>query len=221
VTCPTAHICLAFVDAAASQMLWATTDGGGSWTSRSTPTSAPARIAQTFFNNAYCLDAAHCWLVGSDTWFSADLGATWRVVSPPRACGSLVSGCPNSWASLNLVDFTSPTEGWVVGGRGCGVCQPYVAHTADGGATWSEADTRILQDAVGIACIARTCILAGETASGGDSLVVSLTNGTQVRELQHVPGRMVTVACDPTGATCVVAGSDPSGAPSLLLDRGR
>jgi photosystem II stability/assembly factor-like uncharacterized protein len=221
-TCPTARVCLAFVFAAASQTLWATSDGGGSWTPRAMPSSAPVRGVRTFVNAGYCLDAAHCWLVGSDTWFSADFGATWKVISPPRACGALVGGgCPNSWVSLNRVDFTSPTEGWVIGGRGCGQCQPYVAHTADGGATWSEADTRILQYASDIACIARTCIAVGESASGGDSIVLALTDGTRVRELRHVPGRMATVACDPTGATCVVAGSDANGAPSLLLDRGR
>jgi RNA polymerase sigma factor (sigma-70 family) len=220
VSCPSIHDCLAVGDSIdiGKRIVLATTDGGASWLSRSSPT-------ESWLARAHCLDRSHCWVLGWGGWFTSDLGATWRAIDLPGVCFSAVGSCGSEPVFLDDVDFASANDGWVAGtvlcGNNAGCSTSYVAHTLDGGRAWSR------QDAGGagamtdqITCSRNTCLM-----SVGVVVVVTTSGGSTWREFQQVSATSVwSLACDPSGAVCVVAGENrPSihdATPVLLVDRG-
>jgi photosystem II stability/assembly factor-like uncharacterized protein len=160
---------------------------------------------------AQCLDVAHCWVVGDDIWFTSDLGADWRDIAPKRPdCKEAICGGPSH--TLTDVEFTSPTDGWVVGGIPCGgygatQCASYLAHTTDGGSTWLEAPPAVSQRypfASDIACAGSHCVVAGSTFA--DSvLTVTEDGGGSWRQSQQVAGIVNALACSPDDGVCILA----------------
>ena len=96
--------------------LYATTDGGATWTRQRVPTRH-LLLGGTF------LDQTQGWLVGAGatTLFTTDGGAEWRASNALADAG----------ARLNAVTFADARHGWAVGARGV------ILTTANGGRSWS------------------------------------------------------------------------------------
>lgn len=64
--------------------------------------------------------------------------ATVSTGVPGKSTASATKALSN--LSMQDLSWISPTEGWVLYRKGCGTtsCQAYLAHTADGGATWQK-----------------------------------------------------------------------------------
>jgi photosystem II stability/assembly factor-like uncharacterized protein len=125
-------------------VVWATHDGGKSWTP-----SAPldtASLAQYWPSNVVFVDNRTGWLmahVGAGMshdyvvmYATQDGGANWKEVVDPMAMpdtGSLAMSCQKSG-----IVFVDAKNGWVTGDCG-GVVpgSPYLYQTTDGGVTWT------------------------------------------------------------------------------------
>ena len=117
--------------------LFATEDGGASWSRQRVPTRY-LLLGATF------LDEAHGWLVGAGSTIlqTSDGGASWRagevlgltqrVPSQPPAQSVVraVSQTDAPSLRLNAVSFADARHGWAVGAGGA------VLATSDGGRTW-------------------------------------------------------------------------------------
>jgi photosystem II stability/assembly factor-like uncharacterized protein len=121
-------------------------DGGKTWT----PQESRAEFVDTdgTRKHAYLfaitgLDAQHLWAVGDRSTLvaSVDGGATWTY-QKVKAAGA-VMGAEEELAAADPVfydvRFTDPAHGWVVGEFG------KIFYTGDGGATWSEQNTSLLE----------------------------------------------------------------------------
>jgi photosystem II stability/assembly factor-like uncharacterized protein len=116
--------------------LYATEDGGATWTRLRLPTRHLLLGAQLF-------DAGRAWLVGAGQTIlqTSDGGATWRegqvVTLPARFSSTSLSHAAQAQSSLrlNAVSFADARHGWAVGAGGA------VLATADGGRTWAAQES--------------------------------------------------------------------------------
>ncbi len=210
VRCPDDHDCLAIGELPSTRTasVLASTDGGRSWSRRGVPRST---YGQGYLAGERCLDAQHCWVVGDDIWFTADLGRTWRsMIAPAPTCHDTI--CGEALHTLTDVFFTSPRDGWVVGGvpgGGYGVTQQpsYLAHTTDGGGSWREEPDKVQAEvpyAVQIACGDSACLMAGITTT--DSVIsVKTGDGSSWHPVARVAGFVNALACSPDESACVLA----------------
>ena len=163
-----------------------TRDGGITWVADTAPTNDMITVR--------CNDEQHCWAAGPGAWFTPDLGATWRDMSPPSGppCATLI--CSVYYSETIDIEFQSREDGWVVGGDQCGgqtatECQGVAMRTSDGGLTWTVSDAS-LRHPFGwqIACEGATCLL---DAQGFSFSVIAATtnNGTTFTEMQRVGTR--------------------------------
>ena len=121
--------------------LFATHDGGETWTEQCSPASRGSLSGVQF------VDREHGWAWGSDSqhvgllrlWVeqpillsTSDGGSTWRSAEFPIASGSIeqagFSDARHGWASGYAEQFSGPGDGWR--------SMPFVCLTDDGGATW-------------------------------------------------------------------------------------
>ena len=112
-------------------------DGGATWSSRPKPQSSSEAYAVD------CVDATHCWVVGSGAFVTHDGGSTWQVRDPPNGCQAGGTLCAPAYSVLDAVTFVSPLDGWVAGGDQCGgahvtQCSGVIFRTTDGGSTWTQ-----------------------------------------------------------------------------------
>ncbi len=157
--------------------IFATTDGGDSWSSQSSGTSR-VLVSIHFINH---LEGWICggWSDGSSylVLHTADGGVTWEN----QSFGSNAYSCEDIW-------FTDSMNGWV-GGR-TSTLAPQIYHTDDGGVTWVSQTVPFSAANAGICGIdfvtpdigwaATTCLNAGGpilyTEDGGDNWVVQTTS---------------------------------------------
>ena len=185
----------------------ASTDGGHTWQARTPPSTAEG---QGYVAGARCLDSSHCWVVGDGIWFTADLGTTWADIAPQTPTCT-VGICGGPLHTLVDVDFTSPTEGWVVGGVPCGgfgvtECPSYIAHTTDAGGSWTEVDSHdTIPFAQQIRCAGAACLVAARTFTDS-ALNLSTNGGHSWRETQRLATVVNALDCSPDDRLCVIAG---------------
>ncbi len=197
-----------------------TTDNGGTaWVSE-TPPSANLTTVR-------CVDDTHCWAAGPGVWFTSDLGATWQDQSPPQPGPSPTPqpgggfGIGNvGYSELIDVEFTSKSDGWVVGGDQCGgegatECAGIEYATTDGGATWvPSASSQELPFGWQIACQGRVCLMVDQRFASTE-IVDTVNAGDSWTELENLPTLINALACTPSRSLCVAAGGSQSG-PALL-----
>ncbi|MEO7092527.1 MAG: hypothetical protein ABI175_04700, partial [Polyangiales bacterium] len=116
-----------------TNVMYETKNGGGTWAAL--PTTAITGPMPSGICNQTKIDATHLVAVG-------------RVNGPAHFMSSSDAGA--TWTSMDLSDklsmlidarFTSPTEGFVVGGSNETSLKCTILHTSDGGATWSSVFT--------------------------------------------------------------------------------
>jgi photosystem II stability/assembly factor-like uncharacterized protein len=181
----------------------ATEDGGITWVAHTAPTNGMVTVR--------CFDDQHCWAAGPGAWFTPDLGATWRDVSPPSGppCATLI--CSVYYSETIDIEFQSREDGWVVGGDQCGgqkatQCQGVAMRTSDGGVTWTVSDASMRYPfGWQIACQGATCLLDSQ---GFSFSVISATtnNGASFTEMQRIGTLINALACTPGHQLCVAAG---------------
>ncbi|MEP7055749.1 MAG: sigma-70 family RNA polymerase sigma factor [Actinomycetota bacterium] len=211
IRCPDQTHCLAVGEDQRKRVpsVLSSTDGGRTWLRRAAPSTSGYA---GYLGGARCLDAAHCWVVGSGIWFTADLGQSFRDLTPSTpACKQQICGGPSH--TLTDVEFMTPTDGWIIGGVPCGgygvtQCPSYLAHTSDAGKSWrpaSDADANRYPFAMQIQCAASTCLVVGQTLA--ESVVTLTTNaGSDWRATQQVASFVNALACSPDRSLCVLAG---------------
>ena len=224
IRCPDSQDCLAIGEDPSGQAasVIASTDGGRTWSAR----SVPAGSNGNYLAGARCLDAAHCWVVGSGIWFTPDLGTTWQDQTPPAPTCSPGTICGPPMHTLTDVVFTTPSDGIVVGyipGGGYGQTEnaSYVGTTSDGGSTWTDepqSATKVLPKAVRIVCSTSSCLTLAQTFTLSE-LVRSSDRGANWQPEQRVKTLLDALACSPDRQLCVAAGGD-RGAGALLTSTG-
>jgi photosystem II stability/assembly factor-like uncharacterized protein len=102
--------------------VYATADGGETWSALPFPDSASVAIEGVFF-----ADSMAGWVVGPSGYIrkTTDAGLTWLAQSSPVS------------RKLHRVHFTNPATGWITGGSQDG-SSFLLLKTADGGATWQD-----------------------------------------------------------------------------------
>lgn len=112
--------------------LYATADGGATWTRQRTPT-------RHLLLDAFFLDSREGWLVGAGATLlhTPDGGATWREGQPS---GSSPSRSGPLAVRLNAVAFADARRGWAVGSNGT------ILATEDGGRTWHAQSSGVESD---------------------------------------------------------------------------
>ncbi|MBV8300631.1 MAG: hypothetical protein JOY68_01760, partial [Candidatus Dormibacteraeota bacterium] len=218
VACPSVEDCVAVGTAGNTTQgdVTITRDGGTSWTTA---------VAPGFVSTVRCIDAAHCWTVGSGVWFSSDMGSTWTAEALPEpVCSPGQTVCDVSYSELVDVEFQSPTAGYVVGGIQCGgpagsatECSGALFHTADGGATWTWWPGS-KQQPFGwqITCRRSPCIYATDIGTVSSRLYAG--SGSSWSAVQTLPFVTYALACTPDGTFCVDAGA--AGNAAVLYDSG-
>ncbi|SDO88569.1 Protein kinase domain-containing protein [Nakamurella panacisegetis] len=210
-SCPTANDCLAVGGDERSGLAEsvASTDGGHRWH----PVTAPGPAI-----SLDCIDATHCWAVGTRAWFSADLGQSWRTIPLPsdfdQATGAPPPTGPGRFFGgerivLNGVAFGSDTDGIVFGGAQCGgqgvtKCASALFSTHDGGDTWTFwalTDVTRYGDGTFAVCRDTACLLRTDTFT--NSVLASTTDGTTWTTRQTFDGYLAGLACAPAGGTCL------------------
>jgi hypothetical protein len=189
-----------------------TTDGGNTWVLRPSPTNGLVTVR--------CIDSRDCWAAGEGAWFTADLGATWRDLSPPAGppCHTFI--CTAYYSKTIDIEFQSRTDGWVLGGDQCGgmeatYCPGVAFHTTDAGATWTISDaSQRFPFGWQIACEGATCLAVDQ---GFTFSVMSTTtdNGATFNQMQEVQTSINALACTPSRSLCVAAGGNGR-VPALL-----
>jgi photosystem II stability/assembly factor-like uncharacterized protein len=133
-----------FVPAILGQVILHTQDGGQTWNEQYslTPGSLTTLFSYVYLNSVYFIDSQHGWAAGDSQYYYADHrdhyylmytsdgGQTWTERGSelyPEAIG----------IQLGDIQFTSPQEGWVLAIHGCVDYIACLAHTTDGGASWS------------------------------------------------------------------------------------
>jgi photosystem II stability/assembly factor-like uncharacterized protein len=190
-----------------------TDNGGASWTERSAPPNGLVTVR--------CLDERHCWAAGPGAWFTADLGQTWRDISPPAGPPDQTSFIGSVYYSQMVdIEFQSAEDGWEVGGDQCGgagvtYCAGVAMHTSDGGSSWSvSAASQRYPFGWQIACQGATCLLDGQGFAF--SVIATTTdNGATFTEMQQVPTGINALACTPSHELCIAAGGK-NNIPALL-----
>ncbi|HUZ68583.1 MAG TPA: FGLLP motif-containing membrane protein [Candidatus Saccharimonadales bacterium] len=193
----------------------ATTDGGAIWESEAVPISGLTTVR--------CIDLTHCWAAGPGAWFTSDLGASWRNLSPPSSSDCPTSGfgvCTAIYSETIDIEFQSDSDGWVVGGDQCGgqrvtQCAGIAIHTTDGGASWTASKgSANFPFNWQIACHGATCVLVGQAFS--HSVIASTVNaGASWAQMQQVPTEVYALACTPARSLCIAAGGR-NNVPALL-----
>jgi photosystem II stability/assembly factor-like uncharacterized protein len=219
--CGSASTCMAVgsADATLQSSVIATHDGGTSWVSETPPAAGLTAVR--------CVDVSHCWAAGPGAWFTANQGATWQDMSPPQPGPSPSPppgggfGIGNAGYSETIdIEFTSPTDGWVVGGDQCGgegatQCPGIAYHTTDGGATWNvSAASQKLPFGWQIACQKQDCLMVDQKFASSE-IVDTVNDGNSWSKMQDLPTLINALACTPGRTLCVAAGGNQS-RPALL-----
>lgn len=122
-----------------------TTDGGATWnrvyTNDPNLPGAQDSLPLGGLKGAFAFsDLFHGWVGGSipmnDTFYlyaSADGGATWIKQDLPWPAGRA-----GYFASVEEIEFVSPTEGYIVVSLGSELYESYIYQTTDGGQSWSQ-----------------------------------------------------------------------------------
>jgi photosystem II stability/assembly factor-like uncharacterized protein len=137
ISCATATTCVAV---GATGTIVSTGDGGSSWTSRSSATSADLNGVSCPAQSQLCVAVG----AGGAILTSGDGGQTWSA--------------QNSGTQRDLSGVSCPlvTTCYAVGAAGT------IVHATDGGASWSAQNSPTTQDLAGIACPgANTCYVTG------------------------------------------------------------
>ena len=182
-----------------------TIDGGSIWRAHASPAAALQTVR--------CRAVTSCWAAGPGAWFTDDLGATWRDMSPAAATNCPKSGglCDSVYSETTDIEFQSPADGWLVGGTQCGgqgatECPGVAIHTSDGGQTWTVSPGST-QFAFGwqIACQQGACLFVTQ---GFDfsNIVATADAGADWAQTQTVEGQLNALACTPLRSMCLVAG---------------
>jgi RNA polymerase sigma factor (sigma-70 family) len=211
VRCPDADDCLAVgFGWQKDPSVLRSTDGGETWSAGAAPKDA---YGPGYLGGARCPDATQCWAVGSGIWFSSDLGATWKSLSPaPPTCEPGDTICGGPLHTLTDIGFMSANEILVVGGvpgGGYGMTEraSYVGATTGGGATWQDVPRHqypfpwVAQ----IGCSGSSCLAVSETLSSSE-VAVSTDGARTWRQVQQAPTFLNALACSPDGRLCVLAG---------------
>ena len=138
---------------AVDRKVYLTVDGGSTWTSSTVPCPPGSKIGSTDM-----LDGQRIWAATlssedrkMELWATTDGGATWSL---------RLSGKSDQ---LRLFTFVSETEGWgelgtIVAGR---IKDPRLAHTLDGGRTWTSASLPLPADHQSLAVIPLPPVVSG------------------------------------------------------------
>lgn len=217
---PRACIAAGTITATSSQRVSVVTtnDGGAAWS----PATLPGRAV----NGVRCIDAAHCYAAGEGVWITADLGVSWTDISPSEGPAT---SCPTAgfcignapvYSELIDVEFSSPSDGWVVGGAQCGgpgvtQCPGAVFHTTDAGTSWSLwAGSSAHPWGWQVACQGAACLVIGQGA--GHSEVLATRDGATWSLGQTLPTTVYALGCSPRRSLCV-AGGGLNGAAALYV----
>ena len=214
--CGSVNACVAVGSDIPSQItssVLTTDNGGATW---STHSGSPNGLL-----TVRCLDQRHCWAAGPGAWFTADLGVTWKDVSPPAAPPSQGPGIGSVYySSMVDIEFQSAADGWEVGGDQCGgagvtFCPGVAMHTTDGGASWTVSTaSQSYPFGWQIACQGPTCLLVGQGFAF--SVIASTTDdGATFTQMQRLETAINALACTPDHTVCIAAGGK-SNVPALL-----
>jgi hypothetical protein len=204
VTCPTDEICIAVgADSASDGVAAVSSDGGTTWTAGSMPAGTPALVAVA------CPDTSHCVALGqATTAVSTDGGLTWttQVVGDPSTTTLLGVTCtsPTTCLAVGFIHGSAPPTGRIL-------------RSADGGATWTDA--QIPPGAWPLGAVA--CSTARRCAAIGTGFVTS-DDGGQTWQDAPVDGGtqgLTAVAC-PSASFCLAIGPYPQCATAVSTDGG-
>lgn len=184
-----------------------TTDGGSSWTSHAAPANNLTEVR--------CIGPTQCWVAGPGAWFTSNLGASWRDLSPKQVTTGCPSGsgfglCDGTYTQTIDIEFQTATDGWVVGGSQCGgegatECSGAVYDTTNGGTSWSlwSGSTK---EPFGwqIFCSADRCLYVANTFTHSE--LFGTEDGSTWLELTSIPALASSLACPPVGTFCILAG---------------
>jgi hypothetical protein len=190
-----------------------TENGGATWTQQSAPPNGLVTVR--------CLDTEHCWAAGPGAWFTPNLGATWRNISPPAGPPDQHTAIGTAYYSAMIdIEFQSAEDGWEVGGDQCGgqdvtYCAGVAMHTSNGGASWTVSQASLAYPfGWQIACEGATCLLDGQGFAF--SVIASTTDGgATFTEMQRLETEINALACTPNHILCIAAGGE-SHVPALL-----
>jgi photosystem II stability/assembly factor-like uncharacterized protein len=139
-------------DRVATARLYATQDGGRSWSAQFHATGITPQLSVEF------VDPRHGWMLGNDVggscsmggcadyslYASDDAGENWARVQAPPDRGSARWWLPPLGSSgagfLGGLTFATPTEGWISVSTGAGAAIGGILHTRDGGRSWTRFD---------------------------------------------------------------------------------
>ncbi|MGI8761568.1 MAG: sigma-70 family RNA polymerase sigma factor [Jatrophihabitantaceae bacterium] len=211
-SCPTANDCLAVGgNQSGVAEAVATSDGGHSWH----PATAPGPAF-----SVDCVDPAHCWAAGAGAWFTTDLGASWRTISPPPTFEQATGAPPVTGPGiggfgivLNGIAFGSDTNGIVFGGAQCGgyrvtQCASALFRTTNGGTSWTfwaSSNVDAYGDGNYATCRGSSCLLITDTFT--NSVLVSTGDGITWTRRQTFDGQLTGITCDPNGDLCLLLGA--------------
>jgi photosystem II stability/assembly factor-like uncharacterized protein len=183
-----------------------TVNGGSTWRRQASPADGLTSVR--------CRSIAYCWAAGPGALFTTNLGATWRSMSPAAATNCPTTGfgfCDSVYSETIDIEFQSSTDGWVVGGTGCGgvtvtECSGVAIHTIDGGVTWAVS-TGSTKYGFGwqIACQGSACLFVTQ-GFGFSNIVTTADAGAEWTQMQTVGTTLSALACTPSHSMCLVAG---------------
>jgi photosystem II stability/assembly factor-like uncharacterized protein len=130
--------------------IWATTNGGESWTEETTP-SNPVWYGGQFVN-------------ASDGWA---VGATGTIVATTNGGGTWTAQTSGTTDTIDAISCVSTTYCWAVGVGGV------IVATTNGGTTWTAQTSGTTQDLEEVSCVSTTVCWA----VGVGGVIVATTNG--------------------------------------------
>jgi len=241
IACPSAAVCFAYGDgpaSAANGAIAGSTDGGATWSSQFTESTAR-------LTSLWCVTATRCFAYAA-TFVSTSNGTTWAPFSAPvnfpavatcptpTACVGTASGVvttSDAGLTWTITDPSHhPTALACVTATSCVALdplshglQPNLMATSDGGVTWSVQSLPTASSVLGgIACgSAGNCQVAGYADADGFSdraLLVRVATGTAqfvTEPVGNAVDSISTISCA-TPNVCDAVGADPYSNPVLL-----